>query len=437
MTRTKRRVVITGMGIVSPLGNSTSELWQSLCNGKSGVDFITRVPIDHLPSPIGGEATQFTGRIEDFGELQPALKRTIKKGLKLMCRDIEMGVAAAQFALRDSGLDSETRDPDRIGTMFGSDYIITEPAEFTNGIQRCLNETKAFDFSKWGECGLHQVEPLWLLKYLPNMPASHVAIYNDLRGPSNSLTMREASSNLALAEATTIIQRGIADQMVTGSTGSRIHLLRTLHVSLQEQLARCDAPDGQPTRASRPFDKNRTGMVMGEGAGCLVLEELETAQNRGAKIFGEIIGYASSSVADTNGVADFKTAFQNVLSLAIESACIDPSDIGHVNAHGLSTIRCDWEEAQAINEVCGHEMPVVALKSAIGNLGAGSGIVELVASILAMENDHLFTTLNHELTDPDCPINVVTSPDVAPGDRFVNLNTTPQGQASAVVVQRF
>ena len=436
MSRSDRRVVITGMGLVSPLGSSPSALWQSLSSGTSGVDFLKRVPTEPLPSKIGGEASDFTGSIDNFGDLEKKLKRSIKKALKLMCREIEMGVATAQFALAQSQLSPEVYDPQRIGTMFGSDYIITEPHEFTSGIQKCLDGKQEFDFKDWAENGIPNVEPLWLLKYLPNMPASHVAIFNDLRGPSNSLTVREASSNLAIAEATAIIKRGTADQMVTGSTGSRIHMLRTIHCTLQEQLAKCEDHENDPTKASRPFESKRSGMVMGEGAGCLILEEMESAKSRGVQIFGEVIGYSSSTVADQKGVADYKTAFGNVIHMALEVAGIKASDIGHVNAHGLSGIRCDKEEAQAINESCGDKVPVVAMKSSMGNLGAGSGIVEIIGSLMSLQNDDLFETLNFAEADKDCPINVVTASGVSPGDCFINLNITPQGQASAVIIRR-
>ena len=237
MSNSDRRVVITGMGIISPLGNSCADLWAAVSQGGSGVDLIQRLPTEHLPSDVGGEARQFTGNIDEFGELDKKVKRAIKKGLKLMCREIQMGVAASQLALADAGLGPESYDPDRIGTMFGSDYIITEPFEYARGVKNCLAADGQFNFASWAEHGLTEVEPLWLLKYLPNMPASHVAIYNDLRGPSNSITVREASAYLAIAEATKTIQRGSADIMVAGATGSRIQLLRTIHLSLQEQLA--------------------------------------------------------------------------------------------------------------------------------------------------------------------------------------------------------
>ena len=280
--------------------------------------------------------------------------------------------------------------------------------------------------------------PLWMLKYLPNMPASHVAIYNDLRGPSNTLTMREASPNLAVSEATTIIKRGSADIMLAGSTGSKIHPLRTIHVAMQEQLAdrNSTAAGGDPTKACRPFDVDRNGMVMGEGAGVLVLEELSSAEKRGARIFGEVIGYGSSSVANTKGVANYQTAFANVIKGALETSGLQPADVGHVHAHGLSTPKCDRAEAVAINEVLGNT-PVTAAKSYMGNLGGGSGIVEIAASIMAMENDSLFPVLNCDNLDDQCPISAVREPGVSVGNSFVNLNITPQGQASSVLIRKF
>lgn len=435
MSEHNRRIVITGMGAISPIGNSAEDIWRSLNDAISGIDVLQRVPPDHLPSKVGGEARQFTGQIEEFGELEKTLKRNIKKGLKLMCREIEMGVAAAQHAIAHAGLGPETYEPERIGTMFGSDYIITEPMEFSLGVRNCLDAQHHFDFSVWGDQGLGQVEPLWLLKYLPNMPASHVAIYNDFRGPSNSLTMREASANLAIAEATTILRRGIADAMVVGSTGSRIHPVRTVHTALQEQLAACElnGDPAAPSQACRPFELQRSGMVLGEGAGSIVLEEYESARKRGATIYAEVTAYASSTVADRNYVADYRQAFSNVLQTVLET--VSAEQIGHVNAHGLSSIRCDREEAQAINRWLG-EKPVVAPKSNMGNLGAGSGMVEMIASTMALQQGHLFPTLNYDQPDPDCPINVVTDGAVAAGASFVNLNITPQGQASAVVVSK-
>ncbi len=437
MPASDRRVVITGLGLISPLGNSPSELKESLDSGRSGIDLLDLLPTEHLPIDFGGECKQFTGKIDNFGTLEKKLQRSIKKGLRLMCREIQMGVAASQLAIANAGLTADSCDETRIGTLFGSDYIITRPEEFASGVQSCLDDQSEFQMTQWAENGLSKVEPLWLLKYLPNMPASHVAIYNQLRGPSNSLTVREASPSLAIAEAMTIIQRGSADIMVAGATGSRIQPLRTLHVVLQEQLADRNAPisGGDAAKTCRPFDADRNGIVLGEGAGVMILEEYEFAKARGANILGEVIGYGSSSVADSAGVADYKTAFQNVIEGALETSGLSASEIGHVHAHGVGTVRCDAEEAQAINETLG-DTPVVAAKSLMGNLGGGSGMVEMIGSLLALNDGKLFATANCDSLDSACPINLITDSQTAAGDSFINMNITPQGQASSIVIHK-
>ena len=429
MSRT--RVVITGIGQISPLGIGIESLSDCLRERKSGVGHLQRIPVGKLPTSIGGEAHAFTGHIDDFGPLEKMTKRSIKKGLKLMCREIEMGVAAAQWAISNSGIEIGKIDPERIGCVFGSDYIMTVPQEFSDAVNQCRNGDEV-DFGKRGEQGLPKVEPLWLLKYLPNMPASHVAIYNDLRGPSNSLTVREASSNMAIAEAFTTIGRGAADMIVCGSTGSRIHPLRSVHTSLQEPVAQLK---GVPETSCRPFDKDRSGMVIGEGAGSVLLESLDSAQRRNAKIYGEVVGFGSSTVASKTGMADFETAFFNVIDTALSIAGMNPQQIGHVHAHGLSTIACDEGEAKAIQRAC-PDRPVTALKSYMGNLGAGSGMVELIASLVSIDQGSIIPLLNYETPDAACPIQAATDSD-QPGDSFINLNITPQGQASAVVVKSF
>lgn len=428
-----RRVVITGMGLVSPLGNGKSDFWSAIQSGQSGIRPLQLFPTTSLPVSYGGEATQFTGHISEFGELEGSQKKMIRKGLKVMCREIQMGVAASQLAFQDAGLSIEAMDRDRTGVVFGSDYIMTMPNEFEAGVRKCSSD--GFEFEQWAEQGLPQVTPLWLLKYLPNMPACHVAIYNDLRGPNNSITVREASSNLAIAEAFCTIERGHADAILTGATGSRVHPIKTVHVSLQEELA---VNGTAPEKTSRPFDANRTGMVVGEGAGALLLEDIETAEKRGANILAEVLGYGSSAVIDRNSIARRGVAVANAMRQAMRMSNLKPDDIGHVNAHGLSSVKCDREEATAIHEVLGERstpVPVVAPKSYFGNVGAGGGCLELVASILAMEEGSLFPTLNYETPDPDCPISVVSTKDVAAGKSVLNLNVTPQGQASALIVK--
>jgi 3-oxoacyl-[acyl-carrier-protein] synthase II len=434
VTNLSRRVVITGVGVVSPLGNDPHQLISALRNRESGIRPLSHLPTEALKLQHGAEAIDFTGDIEDYGPLEKTLQRTIRKGSKLMCREIEMGVAVAQLAMTDARLTPENRDRDRIGVVYGCDYIMSLPEEFAEGIRRCLDADQKFHFDRWAESGLPHVNPLWLLKYLPNMPASHVAIYNDLRGPNNSITLREASSGAAVGEAFSTIQRGHADILIVGSTGSRIHTLRTLHASMQENLA---SDQSDCTTMSRPFDVRRDGSVLGEGAGAIVCETLEHAQSRGAPILGEIVGVGSSAVGTSQGSDHLRIAVENVLRAALGNTA--PSSIGHINAHGLGTPGCDRHEATAIQNIFGPpatQPPVTTVKGHIGNLGAGSGMVELIASLGTL-GDTLFPIRNCEQLDPACPIRACVTSDVPAGDSFVSLNVTPQGQASAVRVTRF
>jgi len=428
-----RRVVITGMGLISPLGLTPSELWGGLIEGRSAVGPIALFPTAGLPLHHGAEARGFTGEIDNFGPLEADVKKAIRKGLKVMCRESQMGVAAAQRALHDCGLSSANRVPERFGCVFGSDYMLTLPEDFTAGVSRCRGADGAFEFERWATDGMPLLNPLWLLKYLPNMPASHIAIYNDLRGPSNSLTVREASGHAAVGEATMTIQRGAADVMLAGATGTRVHPMKTVHALQSEQVAL--GPD-DPVTWSRPFDRDRRGMVLGEGAAVLVLEELEHARARGATIHGEVLGHASRHAADSLNLGMRRKALGLSMSRALEMAALPGRRPGHVHAHGLSTVGGDRSEAEAIRDVLGEAadtVPVVAAKANFGNLGAGSGLVECIASLLALRHGTLFPLLNYRSPDPECAIHAAEAGDAA-GESFVSASITPQGQAGAVVI---
>lgn len=435
-----RRIVVTGMGLIGPLGSTKEALWTALAEGRSGVGTLlppAETNAASMPISFGAEARQFTGEIDDFGPLEKEQKKAIRKGLKVMCRECQMGVAAAQLALTDAGLKWGAANPDRSGISFGTDYMLSVPGEFSEGITRCLDQQGRFRFSHWGAEGMPKMSPLWLLKYLPNMPASHLAIYNDFRGPNNSLTMREAAANAALGEAYQIILRGHADLMLVGATGTRLHPMKLIHAVSQEEVY---LGDGDPAQASRPFDRDRRGMVLGEGAGAVVLEELAHAQARGVTIYGEVIGAATSSVAGRRLVARRDRAVQNVLRATLRAAGTSVDGVGHLHAHGLSTRTGDTEEAQAIQAVFatrGTPLPVVTAKSNFGNLGAGGGMIELIASLLALQQGRLFPLLNYTTPDPECPVAVVRNGDIPAGTSFINLNVTPQGQAAAVIVRHF
>lgn len=432
---THRRVVITGLGVISPLGKSIESFWNTLQAGRSGVRELTLLPPIVDCVTYGGECQDFTGEIDDFGPLEKDVKKAIRKALKMMCRETMMAVASAQQALSDARLASTGFDPERSGVVFGSDYMLSPPDDFAAGMAKCGAHSGQFRYADWGTVGLGEMNPLWMLKFLPNMPGSHIAIFNDLRGPNNSLTLREASGILAIREAMQTIQRGHADLILAGATGTRIHPFKTAHAVQTEQLA---SPECPPAEASRPFDAKRNGMVVGEGAGAVVLEEMSSAEARGATIYGEVIGSGSSIVANSRVSGNRRAAMANAARSAMSEAALAPNDCGHINAHGLATKECDIEEARAIGDIFGAaapSVPVVATKSYFGNLGAGSGVVELIASTLALRDRSLFGTLNFQTPEPECPLNLSATAGVSTGASFLKLSVTPQAQAAAVVIR--
>jgi 3-oxoacyl-[acyl-carrier-protein] synthase II len=279
------------------------------------------------------------------------------------------------------------------------------------------------------------MEPLWLLRYLPNMPACHIGISADARGPSNSITLDEASGNLALSEATRIIQRDRAEVMIAGTTGTRVHAVKSMHAALWDKLAKYDEP---PETWSRPFDRTRNGQVLAEGACSLILEEESHARNRGATIYGKVLGAGSSCVLSRDGVPGIRQALVNSMRAALRDGNLKPEDIGHINAHGLATVECDAEEAAAIHEVfgpLGSKIPVTAPKSIWGNSGSSAGTLELAASLVALKHGVVPATLNYRTPDPACNLNVVHGQPLAVTNKTVmKLSVTRMGQASVAIV---
>ena len=371
MVSDRRRVVITGMGVVSPLGCDLGSLREALQEGRSGV-----VPLETLsPGDIGilygGEVADFTGHISEFGDLASAQKKVLRKSLKVMSREIQYAVASAQHALDHAGVGFGDLPPDRSGTCYGSDYIATLPDEFAAPVEACVNRNGRIEFAEWTSKAMPRVNPLWLLKYLPNMPASHIAIVNNFQGPSNSLTNREASFNASVDCAARLISQGRADLVLVGATGTRLHPVRTLQTRTQEEVA---GSSREPSEASRPFDSGRDGMVLGEGAGAIVLEDEKSALKRGAKIHGVVEATAVTCVRSHDRHADRRAALDDAIQQTLGKANASPSLVGHVSAHGLATRSCDIDEAGAIRDAMGDrggEVPVVALKSYTGNLGCG------------------------------------------------------------------
>ncbi len=431
------RVVVTGMGIVSPLGNDLDTFWGNLRDQQSGIGPIDSLPKGPLPFQSGAEAKGFVlDDIEGFGPLDNQLKRSIKKSMKVMCREIQMGVAAAQKTLTHSELTMDQRSPDRCGVVFGCDYILSRPEEFSDGAIACRDEDGSLVMGKWPTFGIPKVAPLWLLKYLPNMPNSHIAINNDFRGPNNSLTVREASMNLALAEASAVIARGAADAIIVGATGTRIHPLRTAHVYITEKTA---SERTIPAQMSCPFDRDHDGMVVGEGAGALLIESLEHAQRRNATIWGEVIGVGSSMVGPESDTQYICRAVELALQSAIQDAGDKLPDAWHLHAHGQSAPEVDRMEASAIGKIfsqLGKKHLVTAAKSYFGNLGSGGAAVELIASILALKHRWLFPILNLNQPIPEATWSAARAGD-DPGEAVVHVSFTNQGQCSTAIIAKF
>jgi 3-oxoacyl-[acyl-carrier-protein] synthase II len=417
---TEREVVITAMGIVSPIGIGQERFWESLTTGRSGARRLDLFAACGRP-PIGAD-------VSDFDPKQYVKPR---KSLKVMSRDIQLGFTAADLACAAAGVKEHPLDPERSGVVFGADMIACELNELIDPYRVCMPEGP-FQMNHWGGHALAEMYPLWMLKYLPNMPACHIGIFHDLRGPNNTLVLGEVSSLAALAEATQAIRRGQADAMITGGVGSRVQPMIWAHEQALEFSQRAD----DPAAACRPFDAERDGMLNGEGSAAFVLETRASAQARGAKVLARVVASASAFEPQTRGRPLAGDAIRRVLRSALEQAGMRPSDVGHVNAHGMSTRHDDRIEAQAIREVLG-EVPVTAPKSFFGNLGAGSGAVEMAATVLAFEHGQIPPTLNYEHPDPECPVNVVAGrPLPSTAGTAVVLNHSRLGQAVAVVLAR-
>ena len=430
-----RRAVVTGVGVVSPIGCTKEVFWESLVRAQGGISALGPSSSDDETVTSGARIQEFRGRIKDFDCLDPAVEKRLRKALKVMNRETQLAVAAAEQAVSDSHLADSGLDPERIGVSFGTGNVPIMPEDFINGIQACGDRSDGFDFDRWGTDGIPQVAPLWLLKCLPNMPACHVAICNDLRGPNNSITQREVAANLAVAEAWHSIAEGDADAFVVGATGTTILSLNHMHSLMEQDVA----PAGiDPTGVCRPFDRRRCGFVVGEGAAAILLEDWESATRRGVPIYGEVVGAGSSCVLDRSHTPQCDAALANAMRAALHTAELTPAELGHIHAHGLSTQRSDIEESRAIRNVLGASadtVPVVAAKSYLGNAGAGAGILELVASLLAIKHGRLFPILNFDQPDPECPITPVTSSDVEAGNSFLNLSMAPHGQASCLAIR--
>jgi 3-oxoacyl-[acyl-carrier-protein] synthase II len=415
-----REVVITGIGAASPIGIGYDAVRASLASGHSGVRRLDAFDTPEFPVRIGGEVVDFDARQHV----------TARKSLKVMSRSIQLAYGSAKLAVESANLAAAEVSPERFGVVFGADMIQIEPGELVDAFRPCLDGGR-FNFDRWDERAMGEMFPLWMLKYLPNMPACHVAIAHDARGPNNTIVLGDASSLLAIGEGMRVIQRGAADVMIVGGTGSRLHPLAW---AFRENSKLLSPRTERPQEVSRPFDAARDGMVYGEGSAAFVLETRQNAEARGAKILARILGFANMFEACTPGQSAPEQAIRTAIRQSLRDSGLKPADVGHVNAHGLSTRIHDQGEALAIRDTLG-DVPVTAPKSYFGNLGAGSGAVELLATLVAFDSGVVPRVLNFEKADPDCPVNVVRGESLATNTKTaVVLNQTLSGQSVAMVL---
>jgi 3-oxoacyl-[acyl-carrier-protein] synthase II len=417
-----RRVVITGIGVLSPIGHDPAAFWQSLLARKSGVRTIRSIDSSALPVHIAGEI--------DF-KANDYVEKKDRKSLKMMARTIQLGLAGANLAMKDCGIDRAKLDSTRFGVEFGSGLVATElddiaPAAEISG----TDQPGVVDMGKWGGVGIRNMTPLWMLKYLPNMVACHVSIVHDAQGPNNSITETDVASLLAVGEAYRILRRNQADFFLAGAADSKLTPLSLVRQCLFTPLSK---RNDDPAGACRPFDRGRDGEVIGEGSGVLVLEELDHARRRGARIYAEIVGFGCTFDRGCTG-----DGIARAIRLALNQAAIEPGDVDHVNAHGVSTIEGDVWEAKGIRAAFGDRpVPVFAVKSFIGNLSSGGSTVELIASLLALRHGTLPGTLNYTDPDPACPIAVSADPRPVTKPYALKLSLTDAGQCAALVVRRW
>jgi len=377
-----RRVVVTGLGLITPLGIGVDSTWQALCEGRSGIGRITRFDPTGYPSQIAGEVKGF----------DPAAFIE-KKDIKKMDTFIQFAVGASQMAVDDAGLKVSPEEADRVGVYIGAGI---------GGLPAIEHYHKVLL-----QKGPDRITPFFIPMVIINLASGQVAIRLGARGPNSCAVTACATGNHCIGDAFRIIQRGEADVMLAGGTESCIVPLTVAGFSAAKALS---TRNGEPTRASRPFDKDRDGFVLGEGAGVLVLEELDRARRRGARIYAELVGYGMNSDAyHITAPSENGEGAVRCMELAIRDAGISKDEVGYINAHGTSTM-ADAIETRAIKQVFGeraYRIPVSSTKSMTGHLLGAAGGVEAVFSILAIHRNLLPPTINLDHPDPECDLDYI------------------------------
>ncbi len=426
-----RRVVVTGLGVVAPNGIGKEAFWKSCVEGRSGVGPIRSFDASAHPVKIAAEVRDF-----DVTAYVPPAHR---KSLKIMGRAMRFGVAAASLAMRDCGLDLNRLNPERFGVTMGAGIVPIELPEIATSLFRACDREGRLDVARLGQIGFDALFPLWILKYLPNMAAAHISILFNAQGPNSTITTACAAGTQAIGEAFRLISRDDADVMLAGGADSRIDPLLLLAYT---SLGTLSCAQRSPAEVSRPFDAERDGFVLGEGAALLVLEELEHARRRGAPIYAEVTGYGSSF--DAYGITkpdpEGKGAAR-AMQWALREAQVDEQDVDYINAHGTSTRLNDQMETNAVKRVFGDkakELPLSSIKSMIGHLIGAAGAVEAAAMAMTLCDGVLPPTINYQHPDPGCDLDYV--PNTA---REVRVKTAVSnsfgfgGQNASLVMQQY
>jgi 3-oxoacyl-[acyl-carrier-protein] synthase II len=413
--RMRRRVVVTGMGCVTPLGVTVGELWVNLKEGRSGVDYTTLFDASNFPTRISAEVRNWS--LADVGE-DPAVWE--KRG-----RHTRFAIGAAKQAMDDAGV-AGTVDPERFGVYLGAGEGQQDFYNFSHMMVAALKNGE-LDLGTFIREGLERLDPQLELEQEPNMPAAYVATKFGAEGPNFNCLTACAASSQAVGEATEIIRRGDADVMLSGGAHSMIHPFGVTGFNLLTALSE---RNDQPQKASRPFDLNRDGFILGEGAAIVVLEDYERARQRGAAIYGEILGYGTT--ADAFRITDTHPEGRGAITcmkMALRDARRNPADIDYINAHGTSTQVNDRVETIAIKEALGqdvaYEVPVSSTKSMTGHLIAAAGATELIICLMAMRDGVVPPTINYETPDPQCDLDYV--PNAAREKKVRNILTNSFG----------
>ena len=408
----KRRVVVTGMGMITPLGVDTESTWEGLVNGRSGIGPITHFDDKEIPTQIAGEVKGF----DPASYIEP-------KEIKKMDRFIHLAIAASQMAMDSARLVITPENAEQIGVTVGA------------GIGGLPAIERVYD--AYREKGYRRITPFFIPMSIINEVSGHISMRFGAKGPNSCAVTACATGTHSIGDAFKIIQRGDADAMIAGGSESAICPLGVGGFNAMKALS---TRNHEPERASRPFDADRDGFVMGEGSGILVLEDLEFAQKRGATIFAEIVGYGMSGDAyHITSPAPNGEGAARCMRMAIKDAGIAPADIGYINAHGTSTKYGDEIETTAIKTIFGdhaHKVAVSSTKSMIGHLLGAAGGVEAVISILALNRGILPPTINLENPDPECDLDYVPNSARRQQVEVVMSNSFGFGGTNATIIFR-